>query len=394
VKRNQKLLGAFVLSFLSTIVLGEEATSTPVSDHPTAIRVVDDQDSPFFGSIEFVLRLNVAERILSLTQQDLRSVFPVWVGENRQKLQVLGTYSADGSVVRFSPRYPLETNLDHIARIEFESLRRLLGLSGDPASDFEARIALRRERPEPTTVVSAIFPLGDVPENLLRFYLHFSAPMSRGGVYEHVFLIDSNGARVEKAFLELEPELWDSEAHRLTLLFDPGRIKRGLKPRSDLGSALRAGQHYSLVIGQSIEDAQGRPLAAPGAKAFTVQDVDRVSPNTNQWTTRLPKVGSRDSLVITLDESVDHALLHRMLSVVDGNEEYVSGEVFVGDGEKRWLFIPDDMWRAGAFSLQADVRLEDRAGNRLDRLFDQEIDDQKEGRASPGPFILVPFVVK
>lgn len=382
------------MSLLSTVVLAEETTSAPVFVPPASIRIVDDRASPFFGSIEFVLGSDIAGRILGLSQDDLRRVLPVCVGGNRERLQVLGTYSVDGTVVHFRPRYSLEVNLDHIARIEFALLYKLLALHGDPAADLEVKIALRRERAEPTTVVSAIFPSGDVPENALRFYIHFSAPMSRGGVYDHISLVDAQGERVEQAFLELEPELWDVDARRLTLLFDPGRIKRGLKPRSDLGSALEAGRRYSLVVAKSIEDAKGHPLAIPAIKEFTVQDVDRVSPNTDQWTIQVPVAGSRDSLVVILDEPVDRALLYRMLSVVDGYGGYVGGEVFVGDGEQRWSFVPDELWKAGAFSLRADVRLEDRAGNRLDMLFDEEIGDRQEERVLPEPFIFVPFVVK
>jgi hypothetical protein len=62
----------------------------------------------------------------------------------------------------------------------------------------------------PTTVVSQVYPTAEVlPENLLKFYVHFSAPMSSGHIYDHIRLIgDSTGKEVELPFLEIDEELW------------------------------------------------------------------------------------------------------------------------------------------------------------------------------------------
>jgi hypothetical protein len=202
----------------------------------------------------------------------------------------------------------------------------------------------------------------------------------------------TTGARVEKTFLELVPELWDGETRRLTLLFDPGRIKRGLRPRQDLGSALIAGDRYSLVIEASLEDAEGYPLAVTARESFKVHDADRISPDPARWVVQVPVVGSRDTLRVLLDEAVDHALLERMLSVVGPDGESVNGEALVDEGETRWSLVQDEDWEAGSFSVRADVRLEDRAGNRLDVLFDQEM-GQENREAPTDPFVLLPFEV-
>src|SRR5262249_56091734 len=86
------------------------------------------------------------------------------------------------------------------------------------------------------TVVEHVYPSRkELPENLLRFYFHFSAPMSRGDVYQYIRLLDAAGKPIEAPFLELEQELWDESGRRFTLLIDPGRIKRGLKPREEGG---------------------------------------------------------------------------------------------------------------------------------------------------------------
>ena len=106
--------------------------------------------------------------------------------------------------------------------------------------------ALRERRP---TVVEAIYPSSDVlPENQLKFYIHFSAPMSRGDSYRHIRLLDAKGKPVEAPFLELAEELWDDSGRRLTLLLDPGRVKRDLKPHKEVGRAIVDGGRYTLVI--------------------------------------------------------------------------------------------------------------------------------------------------
>jgi len=63
--------------------------------------------------------------------------------------------------------------------------------------------------------------------------------MSRGFADDHVQLLDDTGAAVESPFLALA-ELWNPAATHLTLLIDPGRIKRGLVPHEHLGPVLEA----------------------------------------------------------------------------------------------------------------------------------------------------------
>ncbi len=111
-----------------------------------------------------------------------------------------------------------------------------------------------------------------LPENLLRFYIHFSAPMSRGEAYHRIKLLDATGKPVADPFLELGEELWSNDGTRFTLLFDPGRIKRGLKPREEVGPVLEAGKSYCLVIDRDWPDATGK--SAP----------DRVSQVVSGWT--------------------------------------------------------------------------------------------------------------
>ena len=76
-----------------------------------------------------------------------------------------------------------------------------------------------------------VFPSASVvPENQLRMYIQFSAPMGRRGGLDHVKLLDETGDEVDDPFLPLDAEFWNADRTRYTLFFDPGRQKRGILP--------------------------------------------------------------------------------------------------------------------------------------------------------------------
>ena len=84
--------------------------------------------------------------------------------------------------------------------------------------------------PAATTTITYVYPTsGQLPENHLKFYVHFSAPMSRGEAYRRISR--RRRTRTASRVLELGEELWDPAMQRFTLLFDPGRVKRRLVPR-------------------------------------------------------------------------------------------------------------------------------------------------------------------
>src|SRR5262249_5583071 len=155
-----------------------------------------------------------------------------------------------------------------------------------------------------------VYPTRDrLPENQLKFYLHFSAPMSRGEAYDRVRLLDDKGKLVEKPFLELAEELWDDSGTRFTLFFDPGRIKRGLKPREIYGPALEEGKSYTFVVDRGWPDAEGNPLKAEFRKSFRVGPPDDTQPDVANWKLTPPSPGTDAPLTVTFPEPLDHAML-------------------------------------------------------------------------------------
>ncbi len=171
---------------------------------------------------------------------------------------MLGHYSVADGTVRFIPRYPLRGGMQYIAQCR-PGIILNPGHEGPPIT---SRYTAPQPPPTPRGRVTAVYPSADVlPENLLKLYVHFSTPMARGEAYRHVRLEDSAGRLVERPFLEIGEELWDPQGRRLTLLFDPGRIKRGLVPRQEEGPILEEGKAYTLRVDADWPDADGRPLA-------------------------------------------------------------------------------------------------------------------------------------
>ncbi len=304
---------------------------------------------------------------------DWRRLFAVYVdsGGPSPLPPMLGDYHVRPGALEFRPRYPLRRGLKYRAVLDAAHL---------PGQREAVRenVTLEFLLPQPPSgapaSVLAVYPTSNtLPENLLKFYIHFSAPMSRGEAYRRIHLLDAAGRKVEHPFLELGEELWDDSARRFTLLFDPGRIKRGLKPREDTGPALEAGKSYTLVIDQEWPDAKSVPLVSVFRKAFHVVAPDCLQPDPAQWLVEPPLAATRDALSVTFPEPLDHALLERVLAVTDSAGNRVRGTVTIEREETRWRFWPHDAWQAGAYRLGVDTVLEDRAGNSIGRPFEVDV---------------------
>jgi hypothetical protein len=289
------------------------------------------------------------------------SVFAVYASE-RDVQPMLGTYEVAGHVLIFHPRFPLTAGAHYHAVFQGAGTRLERSFDGPPIAT------------NPLTRVDRVYPSTDIlPSNALRLYIYFSAPMSRGEAWPHIHLIDTDTNRaVDIPFLELDQELWDQNNQRLTVLFDPGRIKRGLVPTSTIGPSVVEGKRYKLVIDREWHDARGVSLIEGFEKPFRGGPSDRVFPDPAKWHITAPKAGSTDPLVITFPKPMDYVLLRRMIGVFDARGE-ISGKIAVERNETEWRFTPNESWKRGSYRITADNTLEDISGNHLDRPFDVDI---------------------
>lgn len=224
------------------------------------------------------------------------------------------------------------------------------------------------------TVVADVYPTaGTLPENLLRVYIYFSAPMGRGDILPAIDLMDAEGRPVEGVFLSNRFDLWSADRTRLTLLLDPGRVKTGLEANVAMGRALVPGESYTLQISETALDAQGCALVASHAVTFTAAEADLAPPSPADWELIRPKAGTREPLTVVLDGPVDHLSLAYRLRVIGPGGAPVPGRIDLGEDETRWFFRPRQPWPATPHRLAIDPMLEDLAGNRPGILFDQPV---------------------
>jgi len=299
-------------------------------------------------------------------------LFAVYVEQpGAQPVPMLGEHQVQAGWLRFVPAFPLEPGLRY--RAVFDA-GRLPGTSSAAAGKVTSvlQVPVRPERA--TTTVTQVYPSADVvPENLLKFYVHFSAPMSRGNIYEHIRLLNEVNQPVELPFLELAEELWSPDMMRLTLFIDPGRIKREVKPLEEVGPALVNGRRFTLLISGSWKDANGNRMKQAFAKPFTVGPPDRDPPDPRRWAYQAPPIRTREPLAVDFAEPMDSALALRMLHVVDASGRPVPGQPFLAERERLWKFLPLHAWKAGRYTLVVESIIEDLAGNNIGRPFEVEI---------------------
>lgn len=290
------------------------------------------------------------------------SVFAVYAGEGDVQ-PLLGSYAVEDRVLTFHPRFPVTAGVHYHAIFK--------GTGGEPV---QAAFDGPPRATNPLTRVDRVYPSADrLPSNVLRLYIYFSASMSRGEAWQHIHLIDADNDRpVNIPFLELEQELWDQNNQRLTVLFDPGRIKRGLVPTTTIGPAVVEGKRYKLVIDRDWHDARGVHLVEGFEKAFRGGPADRVPPEPRTWRVTAPKRGTIDPLVIDFPKPMDYVLLQRMIGVFEGRDE-IDGRIAVDHNETEWRFTPREAWKPASYRITADNTLEDISGNHLDRPFDVDV---------------------
>jgi hypothetical protein len=303
---------------------------------------------------------------------------------------VLGAYDVDDDALRFTPAFPLDPGRSYDVRFEPS---RVPGGSARALEPLASTVSLPAATAAPSTTVARIYPTADVvPENLLRMYVEFSAPMGRKSGIEHMTLLNAAGKEIPDAILPLDYEFWSPDHRRFTVFFDPGRVKDGILPNREMGRPLEESGAMTLVVARDWRDAQGQPLKEEYRRTFRVAPADTKPIDPSAWTITPPPARSRGPLEVTFPEPLDHGLLMRALGVTrDGAP--LDGDIVVAPGERRWTFTPKAPWQAGRYELLALDILEDLAGNQIGRAF--EVDNFDTVDKSPDPqTIRIPFSVR
>lgn len=277
-----------------------------------------------------------------------------------------GSFFLEEDALWFTPRFPFRDGLDYSVLI-------------DELGGTSTTLSIQRPAAAgaPVTSVVAVYPSSAVvPLNLLRIYVQFSSPMSEGRAERSLQMLRADTRKpLPGVFLRMVHELWDSGRRRLTVLLDPGRIKRGLVPNAEDGYPLSEGVPVVFRVDERFEDSSGRTLTSSFERAYDIGPPLRSKVSPDQWRLDPPNPGSQGPLSVYFDRPMDRGLLAHCLRVETASGERVLGDIAVGDGELSWSFRPHSAWRPGGHRIVVDTKLEDVAGNSIRRVFDRDLDD-------------------
>jgi hypothetical protein len=301
---------------------------------------------------------------------------------------VAGHYGVERDSLQFLPRFPFDPGQRYAVRFDPNKLP-----TPRTSPVVEATVSLPALALEPSTVVTAITPSSDTwPENLLRFYIHFSAPMSRRGAIDFVSLVNEKGQKLSDVFLEVNANLWNSDDTRFTVLLDPGRVKRGILPNLELGRAIRDRGRYTIVVDAAWRDAAGQPLKKGYRRDVRVGLPIEQPLAPADWQVVPPPAGTRVPISVTFPWPLDHALLQRTIGVSASGDQLLPGTVSIEAHETRWMFTPDTPWQQGPHRLRILTLLEDPSGNQVGHAFEMKPGTAADRRPEPES-VAVPFVV-
>lgn len=355
----------------------DESNKTPV---PAEIRLVKKTAVSNQATFEIDLPNGIADQLagpVKLDPEDWDKAFHLKAETSeilnwRNLPSVQGSYRVSGKRLIFEPIFPLQPAINYHATFNPSEAERIIGKKTILNFEkIETTFRLDKPKVKPSTVVTEVYPTADIlPENLLKFYIHFSSSMSQGNIYRHIHLQNSNAEKIELPFLELGEELWNPDGTRLTLLFDPGRIKQGLLPREQDGPVLNKDNSYTLKIESDWPDASGTPLREGFSKSFSVTSKDVKIPSPDHWKITAPDSQSKGSLTLTFPEPLDHALIRRLIWIESAAKETVEGTITIQDSEKQWKFTPEQPWEVGNYRVVIGTNVEDLAGNTVTRPFE------------------------
>lgn len=335
---------------------GVEAQPTPEVILPEVVN----------GTVKFNARM-IPTQLKEILGYEYLAVFVKNEKDEYVSNAIQGQYTRKGNYLIFKPHFPYETGMTYIVRT----------INANSTYSYQPFQVGKKKRHEEAKVVSIYPSASRLPENLLRFYIYFNTPMKKGKALQHIDLIDEEGNIDNHAFMKFKQELWSTDGKRLTLLFDPGRIKRGVSTNIEKGSALLEGKRYKLRISGTWQDVYGQKLSINRTKELEIANAYRHHIKVNDWVIIKPKPNSYDTLIVNFERIIDHALLQSMIKIVDTENNVISGYWKILENEQSIEFIPQKKWKAVNYRIIIDSRLEDVAGNNLQNLLDHNKTDKE-----------------
>src|SRR5258708_9197937 len=195
-----------------------------------------------------------------------------------------------------------------------------------------------------------------IPANTLRHYFLFDGP-ARGRVSQTaVELRRADGNPPRAPFMDLGQELWSPDGRRLTILFDPGRIKRDIEATGAAAAPLQAPERYRVRLG---------PFTHP----FRVTPPERRPLDPALWSVAAPR-GPRAPVTIRFDRVMDAALLGDQVTLANAQGVPRAARAVVSADDRTLRLWPTAPLRPGRYDVLVSPILEDIAGNRVAAALD------------------------
>lgn len=381
-------VAAFLMILFGSLGLGVSPSMAAPELH---IDVNAKQHSESFGQID-VTGFN-AEFLTALRQRKLdanawNDMFKVQLYSDvtqvtpEQLPNVSGRYEILHSAVRFVPTFAPSAGLSYRVSLSFE---------GYPQKNEEFYLSPISSAKPLDSKVACVYPSAvAIPENTLRFYVHFTQPMRRGQVEKHIRLLDDFGKVIENAFI-VGPlgELWDNQQRRLTLLLDPGRIKQGVAPNRVKGPALQQGSQVTLRIDKQLKNADGNALESDFTKTFEITSAIRDAVSPASWVVKSPSLETNHPLRVRFSRNLDSAMLLHSIRVYNAEGAEVEGEATVTEEETLWAYHPTVPWESEKYFIEVDTSLEDVSGNNVLGPMDAKF--TSESQTGSTKVVIIPF---
>lgn len=276
-------------------------------------------------------------------------------------VSILGHFSVDEGYIVFTPALPFSKGKTFAIAHKDEQI-----------AIFKVDEVKAIKAPE----LDFIYPRNDtVPVNILKMYLVFSEPMQYvGNPLDFITVFDKTDNVRVYPFLDISAELWNKDHTRLTLWFDPGRIKTDLIPNKEKGLPLIKDHSYTITISPNWQSASGSALSQSYSKTIYVIGKDVTSPDPQKWSISAPSKNTKEILRINFHEALDPILALESIKLFK-DDNPLSGKLGSPSTDNGIIFEPSHPWKAGDYRIEINPILEDFAGNNLRNLFDSDLRD-------------------